>query len=104
MPASTFRDRCRPDEAALESIAEASVTVRCECPHHLVDLIANLTAFEARSEECEVLNVDNGALHAFLHSSIARARSMLDTALAKVMEADEITLEDTVRSTGAAEK
>jgi len=93
----------RFDEAALARIAAASVTVRCECPHHLVDLIANLSAFEAYSEECEVLDVDDAALHAFLHSATARARSMLETALAKVMEADDIRLEDAARKTGLAE-
>jgi len=93
----------RFDDAALASIAAASVTVRCECPHHLVDLIANLSAFEAYSEECEVLDVDDAALHAFLHAATARARSMLETALAKVMEEDDIMLEDAARKTGLAE-
>jgi DNA-binding transcriptional MerR regulator len=80
----------RFDEASLARIAAASVTVRCECPHHLVDLISNLTAFEVYSEECEVLNVDDAALHAYLHSAAAQARSLLETALARVVEADAI--------------
>lgn len=84
LPAQRF------DEATLARIASASVTVRCECPHHLVDLISSLTAFEAYSEECEVLNVDDAALHAFLHSAAAQARALLETSLARVVEADNI--------------
>jgi hypothetical protein len=82
----------RFDDATLAKIAAASVTVRCECPHHLVDLISSLTAFEAYSEGCEVLNVDDAALHAFLHSATAQARSLLESALARVVEADDIVV------------
>jgi hypothetical protein len=83
----------RFDSAPLTRIATASVTVRCECPHHLVDLISRLTAFEAYSEECEVLNVEDAALHAFLHSATARARALLEMALGRVVEADDIAIE-----------
>jgi DNA-binding transcriptional MerR regulator len=87
----------RFDDASLAKIAAASVTVRCECPHHLVDLISRLTAFEAYSEECEVLNVDDAALHAFLHSATAQARGLLETALARMIEADNIAIEEVER-------
>lgn len=83
----------RFDDATLAKIAAASVTVRCECPHHLVDLISNLSAFETYSGECEVLNIDDAALHAFLHSATAQARALLETALARVIEADDIAIE-----------
>jgi hypothetical protein len=83
----------RFDDATLAKIAAASVTVRCECPHHLVDLVSSLTAFEAYSEDCEVLNVEDAALHAFLHSATAQARALLETALARVVEADDIAIE-----------
>ena len=88
LPAQRF------DANALVKIAAASVTVRCECPHHLVDLISSLNAFETYSQECEVLNVDDAALHALLHSATAQARSLLETALAQVMDADAIEIED----------
>jgi hypothetical protein len=88
----------RFDDATLAEIARASATVRCECPHHLVDLISSLTAFEAYSEECEVLNVEDAALHAFLHSATAQARSLLETALARVVEADDIPIDGKLRS------
>ena len=83
----------RFDDAMLAKIAAVPVTVRCECPQHLVSLISSLTAFEAYSEECEVLNVDDAALHAFLHSATAQARALLETALRRVIEADEIAID-----------
>jgi DNA-binding transcriptional MerR regulator len=98
-------DLCGPlpprrfDEATLAKIAAAAVTVRCECPHHLVDLISSLTAFEASSEDCEVLNVEDAALHAFLHAATAQARALLESALARVVEADGIAC-DLARPTG----
>jgi DNA-binding transcriptional MerR regulator len=84
----------RFDAASLARIASASVTVRCECPHHLVDLISRLNAFEAYSGECEVLDVDDAALHALLHSATAQARALLERALVHVMDADAIEIED----------
>ncbi len=80
----------RFDQGALVRIATASSTVRCECPHHLVDLISSLAAFEAYSEECEIRSRDDAALHAYLHAASARARSLMETALARVIEAEGI--------------
>lgn len=86
--------RRRFDDHSLSRIAAASPTVRCECPHHLVDLITNLSAFELYSEECEMRNVEDAALHAFLYAATARARSLMESALARVIEAEGISLDD----------
>lgn len=80
----------RFDSAALTRLAAASPTVKCECPHHLVQLVSSLVAFEAYSRECENRNADDAALHAFLNVATARARSMLEAALARVVEAEGI--------------
>ena len=84
IPARRFAD------AQLARIARASPTVRCECPHHLVDLVCALSAFEAYCEECEVRHADDAALHAYLHAATARARAMMEAALAKVVAAEGI--------------
>lgn len=83
----------RFDEASLVRVAAISTTVRCECPHHLADLIANLAAFERYSEECEIRNADDAALHTYLHAVTAHTRSLMEKALTKVLEADGIDLE-----------
>ncbi len=83
----------RFDDATLARIAAAPSTIRCECQEHLVDLISRLTTFETYSEECEVLNVEDAAVHALLHASTARARSLLETSLAHLIEADGIAID-----------
>ncbi len=78
------------DSAALARIATASPTVKCECPHHLVQLVASLVAFETYSRECESRNADDAALHAYLHAATAQARVTMEMALARVVEAEGI--------------
>jgi DNA-binding transcriptional MerR regulator len=80
----------RYDAAALTRIAAASPTVRCECPHHLVQLVSSLAAFESYSKECESRNAEDAALHAFLHAATAQARATMEAAMARVIEAEGI--------------
>jgi DNA-binding transcriptional MerR regulator len=82
----------RYNSAALARIAASSPTVRCECPHHLVQLVSSLVAFEKYSQECENRNADDAALHAFLHAATAQARATMESALARVIEAEGIEL------------
>jgi hypothetical protein len=77
-------------EGQLARIAAASRAVRCECPHHLADLVSALAAFEGYCEECESRHADDAALHAFLHASTAHARALMETALARVVAAEGI--------------
>lgn len=79
-------------DADLLRIAAASPSVRCECPHHLVDLVLSLNAFERYSAECEDRNTEDAALHAYLHASTARARTLMEAALARVVAAEGIAL------------
>jgi DNA-binding transcriptional MerR regulator len=72
----------------LARLATASTTVKCECPHHLADLVMSLSAFENYSAECESRSAEDAALHAYLHVTTAKARSMLEQALARVAEAE----------------
>lgn len=80
----------RFDDEALARIMAMSTTVRCECPHHLADLIADLLAFETYSRECESRNAEDAALHAYLHATTAHCRSLIEAALARVIAAEGI--------------
>ena len=80
----------RFSDAELLRIATVSPSVRCECPHHLVDLVLSLNAFERYSAECEDRNSDDAALHAYLQTTTAHARAMMETALARVVDAEGI--------------
>lgn len=81
-------------ETDLAQIAAAPSSVHCECPRHLVDLVTALAAFEAYSDECENRHADDAALHAFLLASAAQARSLMESALARLVEAEGIALGD----------
>jgi len=66
--------------------------VKCECPRHLSELISSLSAFETYSSVCESRNARDVALHNYLNETASRARFMLETALKKVIEVDNIKL------------
>ena len=83
----------RYSDEELTKVALASVSVRCECPHHLVDIINSLSAFEEYSQQCEIQNVNDAALHAMLHAATAQARSIIEGSLAQVIEIDGIELD-----------
>jgi hypothetical protein len=48
---------------ALEMLAQASTTIECECPKHLVELIRSLASFETYSEQCSARSDLDAALH-----------------------------------------
>jgi hypothetical protein len=77
---------------ALQRLARVSTTVECECPHHLVDLVRNLTAFEIYSGQCRNRNEKDAALHAYLHIITARARALMEEACIRAAEADGIEI------------
>lgn len=78
----------RFDSETLARLAGASTTVRCECPHHLVHLVYGLAAFEEYSAQCESRSPEDAALHAYLYRTTARARWMMEEALARLVEAE----------------
>ncbi len=89
-PARLFND------LELTQLAAQSTTIACECPMHLAQLISKLVQFEAYSAECESRNSDDAALHAYLHNTTSRARSMMESALMRVVELENLSslLED----------
>jgi DNA-binding transcriptional MerR regulator len=82
------------DDAQLASASGASTTIKCECPHHVAELIIALSRFEQYSSECENRGRDDAALHAYLHVMTARARQMLEEALIKIIEVEDISLDE----------
>ncbi|MGB5208924.1 MAG: MerR family transcriptional regulator [Gammaproteobacteria bacterium] len=93
LPASVDTDEAPPRRLsiqALQRLARVSTAVECECPHHLVDLVRNLTAFEIYSRQCRNRNEQDAALHAYLHVTTARARAMIEDALIRTAEAEGI--------------
>jgi len=78
----------------IRRIASSSPKMRCECPHHLADIVLNLRAFEEYSEECENRNAEDAELHHFLWMSAAKARALFEDAIVRIAEVEGISLDD----------
>ena len=74
----------------LSTLAHASTAIDCECPHHLAQLVGDLTAFEIYSAQCANRDDDDAALHSYLHRTTAQARELIEIALERVAEAEGI--------------
>ena len=74
----------------LTNLAQASTTIDCECPHHLAQLVGDLTAFEVYSANCAHRDEEDAALHRYLHQITAQARALIEIALERVADAEGI--------------
>ncbi len=74
----------------LSVLTEASTSIDCECPHHLAQLVGDLTAFEIYSASCASRDEEDAALHRYLHHTTARARALIEEALERVAAAEGI--------------
>lgn len=78
----------RFSQSTLARLARTSTSIDCECPHHLVGLVLNLSHFEDYSASCSNRNEDDAALHAYLQHTTAKARAMMEEALERVAVAE----------------
>jgi MerR family transcriptional regulator, light-induced transcriptional regulator len=76
----------RFDDDALGVVSDLKSSIKCECPHHLADLLVGLNAFEKYSLECESSDAADAATHAMLYSAAAQCRHLLENALEHVLE------------------
>ena len=72
-------------DAELIALTEMPSMVACECPRHLAEIVTLLVGFEQYSNECAVRNQNDAVLHRHLHAVTARARTMLEQALARLV-------------------
>jgi MerR family transcriptional regulator, light-induced transcriptional regulator len=75
----------RYSNAFLLQLRQMPLTVQCECPNHLADLLIKLTAFERYSLECESNNVKDAAMHAMMYSASGHCREFLEEVLRRLM-------------------
>ena len=61
---------------------------------HLARLIDRLLNFEHYSAECESRNAEDAALHGYLHNITAQARHLMERALARVVELENLDPEN----------
>ncbi|MFN4151667.1 MAG: MerR family transcriptional regulator, partial [Candidatus Sericytochromatia bacterium] len=67
-------------------------TVECECPNHISSIVQSLIEFEDYSEKCFNKNDQDVAIHQHLYVETAKARHIMEQALIKVCEFENITL------------
>ena len=84
IPSREYNDR------ELAYLAAQSSTIACECPMHLAQLITRLVHFEAYSAECESRNDQDAALHSYLHKTTSTARNLMERALTRVVELENL--------------
>ncbi len=82
------------DSQALVALANASRTVYCECPRHLVELVVSLGSFERYSAECADRGPEGAALHRDLEFTAGHARAMIEDALLRVAIAEGFPIPD----------
>ena len=74
----------RLDNATLEMLAQATTSIECECPKHLVELIRSLASFETYSEQCSIRSELDAMVHQDLQQTAGRARVLLEQSLLRL--------------------
>jgi len=82
----------RFDDRSLVQIAQASTTLSCECPRHVVELLLSLGTFERYSAECENRSPADAALHRYLQRVAGSARALFEDALVLVAKSEGLAL------------
>ncbi len=93
-PVSQSLQAPRFSRQRLAAIVRDNPTVECECPQHLARLVDSLVDFEQYSEQCQVENIEDAALHAELCALSGRARMLMEDALETVLRAEGLALEE----------
>ena len=79
----------------LVHLSNVTTSIACECPHHMATVIEQLAAFEDYSARCEVATKQDAAIHGYLHQMTARARWIMEVALEKLAEVENIQVPST---------
>jgi len=74
----------------LGRLSKVVTSIDCECPRHLAQLVADLTAFERYCASCANRDDDDRALHEYLHRTTAGARAEMEEALERVVRAEQL--------------
>ena len=80
------------DAQALAYLMTISSSIKCECPKHLAELIAQINAFAQFSKECLNQNSEDELLHAHLLNVAQSSRTLFENALQKILDHEKITL------------
>ncbi len=82
----------RFDDQSLARIARTLTTLYCECPHHVVEVLLSLGAFERYSAECANRDPADAELHRYLQRVAGAARALFEDALVRIARAEKVAL------------
>ncbi len=83
----------RFSDATLMRVSSMSTAIRCECPHHIADLLMAVTSFEEYSATCEVEQPADAEEHRYLRATAASARMLFEDALVRLARAEGLSVE-----------
>lgn len=86
-PSRLFNDK------QLNTAANLTSSIECECPQHMAEIIKGLTAFEAYSARCENMDKASQDLHHHIYLKTAEARAIMETLMHSVLEQEGINLD-----------
>ena len=84
--------RLKYTKTNLAFLASLESPLKCECPQHISDLILSLNRFEEYSADCENKNDEDAEIHEFLKNTTGHSRRLLEIALNRVIEHENIEL------------
>ena len=76
----------------LVKLSKISTAIDCECPSQLAAIVNEVSAFEVYSANCANRNEEDEKLHRYLHHVSAEARALIERALQRVIEVENIKL------------
>lgn len=82
----------RYDDAMLAGLSAAGNSVACECPRHLADILLMLGSFERYSAQCASRTAADARLHGELGHAAGLARGILEEAMARLVQADQLVM------------
>lgn len=74
----------------LAQLQEIRSSVDCECPNQVADLVLALNSFEDYSHQCKNKNAEDAKVHAMLAHATGHARAIMEDALARLCEYENI--------------
>ena len=78
--------------AQLGKLQQVSTQIDCGCPNHLSTLVQILMEFETYSKNCENRNEEDARIHRMLYEYTARARGLMEHAMARLIEHENIAV------------
>ena len=82
----------RYSPAQLGKLQQISTAIDCECPNHISTVLQSLADFEAYSRNCENRNAADAEVHRLLYEHTAQARSLMERALDRLIEHENIEI------------